>query len=187
MSEISAIDGWSGWLDGATRIDSSNFDARPRNTAGAVVDLIVVHHISLPPNEFSGDAVIDFFLNRLDDTDDPPLKELKGIRVSAHFFIRRDGRVIQFVNTHDRAWHAGVSQWRGRSSCNDFSIGIEIEGSSDVPFEEPQYRALDDIIAAIGKHHPIQGVTSHSEIAAGRKVDPGPMFDWSRLAARAAI
>jgi N-acetyl-anhydromuramoyl-L-alanine amidase len=170
----------NGWLNNATRIESPNFDARP---GGNAVELVVLHHISLPPDEFVGDTVIDFFLNRLDDSLDPRLQSLSGMRVSAHFFIRRDGQVIQLVSADHRAWHAGQSVWRGRSGCNDFSIGIEIEGSSDVPFEAAQYAAIDGVIDALRAHYPIAAVTSHSEIAPGRKVDPGPRFDWSRIAA----
>jgi N-acetyl-anhydromuramoyl-L-alanine amidase len=153
----------------------------------ARVELIVLHHISLPAGDFSGDTVIDFFQNRMDVTANPELAEIADMRVSAHFFIRRNGRVIQFVNTEDRAWHAGVSAWCGRAGCNDFSVGIEIEGTSDVAFEDAQYDALNALIAALLSTYAGAALTSHSEIAPGRKVDPGPMFDWGRLHQRPSI
>jgi N-acetyl-anhydromuramoyl-L-alanine amidase len=176
------IDG--GWWPAATRIDSPNFDGRP---VDARVELIVLHHISLPAGDFSTDTVIDFFQNRIDTAANPELAEIADIRVSAHFFVRRNGHVIQFVSTHDRAWHAGVSAWCGRTGCNDFSVGIEIEGTSDVAFEDAQYNALNALIAALLGAYPDAALTSHSEIAPGRKVDPGPMFDWARLQRRSSI
>lgn len=170
---------WSdGWWNGAVRRASPNFDARPPETP---IELVVLHHISLPAGQFKGDAVIDFFENRLDTGAAPDLAELAGLRVSAHFFLRRDGTILQFVGCNDRAWHAGVSCWRGRSVCNDFSIGIEIEGDDKAPFADAQYVSLNALLAAIKQAYPVAAVTSHSEIAAGRKIDPGPTFDWSRL------
>jgi AmpD protein len=168
-----------GWWSGATRRASPNFDARPRDTA---IELVVLHHISLPAGQFSGDAVIDFFENRLDAASHPALSDLAGLRVSAHFFVRRDGAVVQFVGCDDRAWHAGVSCWRGRSVCNDFSVGIEIEGDDRTAFADAQYASLNALLAAISQAYPVAAVSTHSEIAAGRKIDPGPSFDWSRLA-----
>lgn len=180
--DLDQVDGWrDGWWAKATRRASPNFNARAPGTA---VELVVLHHISLPPGQFSGDAVTDFFENRLDTTLAPELAELAGVQVSAHFFVRRDGGVLQFVSCDDRAWHAGVSAWRGRSVCNDFSIGIEIEGDSVQPFTDAQYDALNELLPALKANYPIAAVTTHSEIAAGRKVDPGPTFDWSRLAQR---
>ncbi len=170
-----------GWWHDATRRASPNFDARP---AGVDVKLVVLHHISLPAGQFDGDAVCDFFENRLDVVRYPMLAELADVHVSAHFFVRRTGEVIQFVSCDDRAWHAGVSVWRGRGGCNDFSIGIEIEGDAVARFADPQYLALDVLLEAIRQNYPVRSVTTHSEIAPGRKVDPGPTFDWSRLAAR---
>ena len=170
-----------GWWSAATRRASPNFDVRP---AESPVDLVVLHHISLPAGQFDGDAVCDFFENRLDVARYPMLSELAGLRVSAHFFVRRTGEVTQFVSCDGRAWHAGVSAWRGRSGCNDFSIGIEIEGDAVAPFADSQYAALDALLAAIKQNYPIKAVTTHSEIAPGRKIDPGPTFDWSRLGVR---
>jgi AmpD protein len=170
-----------GWWRGAERRASPNFDARP---AEAEIKLVVLHHISLPAGQFEGDAVIDFFENRLEISRYPSLAELADVHVSAHFFLRRTGDILQFLSCNDRAWHAGVSTWRGLSACNDFSIGIEIEGDAVAPFVDPQYVALDALLIAIKANYPIKAVTTHSEIAPGRKVDPGPTFDWSRLGAR---
>jgi N-acetyl-anhydromuramoyl-L-alanine amidase len=167
-----------GWLAGARRVDSPNFDER---SAGATIDVVVLHHISLPANQFAGDAVERLFLNQLGDSDDPELRALATLTVSAHFFIRRDGELVQFVSAESRAWHAGVSAWRGRSACNDFSIGIELEGNAVAPFTDAQYAALNALLSAIAAGHPGIAVTTHSEIAAGRKLDPGPTFDWSKL------
>ena len=167
-----------GWWRAADRRASPNFDLRP---AGVAIELVVLHHISLPAGEFTGDAVVEFFENRLDIVRHPQLAELANVKVSAHFFVRRSGAVMQFVSCADRAWHAGVSVWRGRSVCNDFSIGIEIEGDDKAPFTDEQYWALNALLAALKLAHPIEAVTSHSEIAPGRKIDPGPTFDWSRL------
>jgi N-acetyl-anhydromuramoyl-L-alanine amidase len=174
----------SGWWTGATRADSPNFDARPVDSR---VELIVLHHISLPAGDFSRDTVVDFFQNRINTATNPELAEIADLRVSAHFFVRRDGRVIQCVSTDERAWHAGVSAWRGRAGCNDFSVGIEIEGTSDVAFEDAQYDALNVLITTLLSAYPGTALTSHSEVAPGRKVDPGPMFDWARLHRRAPI
>ena len=171
----SLANGW--WLDAEHRA-SPNFDLRPD---GVAVELVVLHHISLPAGQFSGDDVVDFFENRLEMAQDPQLAELADVKVSAHFFVRRGGTVLQFVSCDDRAWHAGESRWRGRGVCNDFSIGIEIEGDDKTPFSDEQYSALNALLAAIKKAYPIEAVTTHSEIAPGRKIDPGPTFDWSRL------
>lgn len=133
---------------------------------------------------FGGDEVTAFFENRLDPQGNAELEAIANLRVSAHFFLRRDGSMQQFVSCDDRAWQAGVSCWRGRHACNDYSIGIEIEGDAVQPFEAEQYAALDALLAAISSRYPIRAVTTHSEIAAGRKVDPGPTFDFSRLARR---
>jgi N-acetyl-anhydromuramoyl-L-alanine amidase len=174
----------NGWWHGAQRRPSPNFDARPEGVAAM---LVVLHHISLPAGQFHGNAVIDFFSNTLDFAQHPSLIELANVRVSAHFFVRRDGTVVQCVSCDDRAWHAGVSTWHGRSGCNDFSIGIEIEGDDKTAFEDAQYRALNALLAALKSTHPIVAVTSHSEISAGRKIDPGPTFDWSRLELRQSV
>lgn len=172
-----AIDA-AGWVEGASPIPSPNCDERPPGTA---ISLIVIHNISLPPGVFGGEAVIELFTNRLDWEAHPYYAQIRGMRVSSHFFIRRGGELIQFVPCAHRAWHAGVSRWEGRERCNDFSIGIELEGSDDLPFEEAQYQTLAQLIAALEVQYPIDAVVGHSDIAPGRKTDPGPHFDWSRL------
>ncbi|MCL2636398.1 MAG: 1,6-anhydro-N-acetylmuramyl-L-alanine amidase AmpD [Betaproteobacteria bacterium] len=169
-----------GWLSGVERRSSPNFAARP---VGAVT-LVVVHNISLPPGQFGGEYVENFFLNRLDATVHPYFAEIAGLRVSAHFYIRRAGRVVQFVGCDQRAWHAGRSAWRGRDNCNDFSVGIELEGSDEQPFAALQYGALFRLIDALRERYPIAALAGHSDIAPGRKSDPGPYFDWAALGAR---
>lgn len=173
----------SGWLPGAHCLPSPNCDARPE---GAAIELIVIHNISLPPGVFDGDAVIDLFTNRLDWDAHPYYQGIRGLKVSAHFFIRRDGSLIQFVPCTLRAWHAGASNWQGRERCNDFSIGIELEGSDDQPFTDAQYAALIPLLATLKTAYPIQAVVGHSDIAPGRKTDPGPHFAWQRLDAQTA-
>ena len=168
----------AGWWLAAARRASPNFDVR---LEGVAAELVVLHHISLPASQFEGDAVVDFFENRLDVAQYPQLAELAEVKVSAHFFVRRGGTVLQFVSCDDRAWHAGVSVWRGRNGCNVFSIGIELEGDDKAPFTDAQYSALNALLAALKFAYPIKAVTTHSEIAPGRKIDPGPTFDWSRL------
>lgn len=165
-----------GWLRGVRRIASPNFDARPE---GERIALIVIHAISLPPDRFGGPGVIELFTNRLDPGAHPYYATIHQLRVSAHFFIRRDGELIQFVPTAARAWHAGVSCWRGRARCNDFSIGIELEGCDTMPFEEAQYRSLASLLKRLRRRYPGIEVAGHADIAPGRKTDPGPLFDWS--------
>jgi AmpD protein len=167
-----------GWLPAARRLPSPNCDARPQ---GSAIELIVIHNISLPPGVFDGDAVIDLFTNQLDWDAHPYYQGIRGLRVSAHFFIRRDGSLIQFVPCSLRAWHAGVSNWQGRECCNDFSIGIELEGTDDLPFTEAQYAALTPLLHQLKQAYPIRAVVGHSDIAAGRKTDPGPCFEWQRI------
>lgn len=167
-----------GWLQGAVHCSSPNFDARP---SGGMARLIVVHAISLPPGEFGGHGVEALFCNSLDSAEHPDYDAIAGLRVSAHFFIRRDGALIQFVSVNDRAWHAGVSVWRGHERCNDFSIGIELEGTDHVSFECEQYRCLAELIGVLRASYPIDEVVGHADIAPGRKTDPGPYFDWSKL------
>ena len=167
-----------GWLASARRIPSPNFDARP---GGEVPSLIVVHAISLPPDHFGGPGVEQLFTNTLDPGEHPYYATICHLRVSAHFFIRRDGELIQFVSADERAWHAGVSCWDGRERCNDFSIGIELEGCDTQPFELPQYARLAELLAILRSAYPIEVVVGHSDIAPGRKTDPGPCFDWARL------
>jgi AmpD protein len=170
-----------GWLAAAERRDSPNFGERP---AGAAVSLVVVHNISLPPGEFGGDWVEDFFLNRLDAMAHPYFAEIAGLQVSAHFYVRRDGRVVQFVACDRRAWHAGRSAWCGRDNCNDYSVGIELEGCDEQPFTDAQYAALWRLIDALRQRYPIAAIAGHSDVAPGRKSDPGPHFDWAALAVR---
>jgi AmpD protein len=167
-----------GWLAEAVHCPSPNFDARP---AGVAVSLVVVHAISLPPEEFGGPGVAQLFTNTLDSAAHPYYATICDLRVSAHFFIRRDGALIQFVSADARAWHAGASCWRGRERCNDFSVGIELEGSDTRPFEAAQYRRLTELIAVLRAHYPIEEVVGHSDIAPGRKTDPGSFFEWARV------
>lgn len=162
----------------AHQIASPNCDERP---GGCVIDLIVIHNISLPPGEFGGDGVIELFTNRLNPEAHPYYREIHHLKVSAHFFIRRNGELIQFVPCDKRAWHAGVSQWQGRERCNDFSIGIELEGDDETIFEEAQYATLNALLAALREVYPVAAVTGHSDVAPGRKTDPGPCFDWDRV------
>ncbi len=167
-----------GWLSGARQLPSPNCDARPEGTK---IELIVIHNISLPPGVFDGDAVIELFTNRLDWDAHPYYQGIRGLRVSAHFFIRRDGALIQFVPCGLRAWHAGASTWQARDCCNDFSIGIELEGTDDLPFTEDQYATLTPLLQQLKRAYPIRDVVGHSDIAPGRKTDPGPHFAWQRL------
>lgn len=158
---------------------SPHFDARP---AGETVSLAVLHFISLPAGDFSGEDVERLFLGTL-DASRPGYESLAGLRVSSHFFIRRMGEVRQYVDVFDRAWHAGLSNFRGRDACNDFSVGIELEGTEAVPFEDAQYEALEALLRLLSAHLSIRWVTGHEFIAPGRKIDPGPYFDWARVRA----
>ena len=167
-----------GWLSSAQRCASPNFDARP---PGSEVQLIVVHAISLPPDEFGGAGVQQLFTNALDPGAHPYYATICDLRVSAHFFIRRDGALMQFVSTDARAWHAGLSCWQGRERCNDFSLGIELEGCDTRPFERVQYQRLAALLQVLCAHYPVEAVLGHSDIAPGRKTDPGPYFDWVYL------
>lgn len=170
----------AGLVDEAQYMASPNYDERPQDAA---IELLVIHNISLPPGVFGGTAVADLFLNRLDPGGHPFFREVAILRVSAHFFIRRDGALLQFVPCLMRAWHAGESTWRGRTRCNDFSIGIELEGADDVAFTDMQYQRLGDLVRALYARYPIVDSVGHSDIAPGRKTDPGPCFDWQRYAA----
>ena len=143
--------------------------------------LVVLHSISLPPGEFGGDAIERLFTNRLDPDAHPYFREIHAMRVSAHYLIRRDGERVQFVPVARRAWHAGASSWRGRGRCNDFSVGLELEGADGVPFEDAQYAALSELLIDLRTRVPLRAVAAHSDIAPGRKTDPGPRFDWPRL------
>lgn len=172
-----------GLLSGCTYIPSPNCDARP----AAVIELLVIHNISLPPNEFGGDGVQRLFTNTLDADAHPFYQTIAGLKVSAHFFIRRDGQIIQFVPCLKRAWHAGVSRWQEKSRCNDFSLGIELEGSDFVSFTDAQYAALDRLTKVLRAAYPLRGIAGHSDIAPQRKTDPGPCFDWARYLTALAI
>lgn len=168
----------AGWYRFAHRADSPNFGPRP---AGAEVDLVVVHSISLPPGVYGGDEVERLFTNTLDWDAHPYFQGIRGMQVSAHFFIRRDGALWQFVSCDERAWHAGPSAYRGRANCNDDSVGIELEGLEGGSFEPAQYEALGVVCAAIAQRYPIRHVAGHEHIAPGRKKDPGENFDWAML------
>lgn len=171
------MNGFDGWLPQATRYDTPHHDARP-GPVPADITLLVVHNASLPAGQFGGPHLSDLFTGRIDYNADPSFADLRGLRVSSHFLIRRDGRVIQYVSANERAWHAGVSRFRGREKCNDYSIGIELEGSDFVPFETAQYEALADLTIALLQHYPLGDVQGHEHIAPGRKTDPGPLFNW---------
>lgn len=169
-----------GWVEAAARADSPNFDVRPDVND---ISLLVIHNISLPPGEFGTGCVRQFFCNQLDHAAHPFFREIEGVRVSAHFFIDRQGGLTQFVATTARAWHAGQSCFQGRSMCNDYSIGIELEGTDDRPYTDEQYQTLRALTRALMIRHPQivpDRLTGHSDIAPGRKTDPGPAFDWAR-------
>lgn len=168
--------GADGWCNEITGTASPNFDARPANTK---IDLLVVHNISLPPGQFGGQFISDLFTNCLDCDAHPYFDQLRTLRVSAHFLIKRDGTVMQFVSANDRAWHAGLSSFNGRERCNDFSIGIELEGSDFEPFSKIQYEMLAALTVALQAAYPLADVAGHEHIAPGRKTDPGPFFDWA--------
>ncbi|MFC3150811.1 1,6-anhydro-N-acetylmuramyl-L-alanine amidase AmpD [Litoribrevibacter euphylliae] len=167
-----------GWLADVNIVPSPNFNHRP---IGEKPDLLVIHNISLPPGQFGTGCVERFFQNQLDSSEHPFFKEIEGVEVSAHFFIKRTGEVIQFVSTEERAWHAGKSEFLGRENCNDFSIGIEMEGTDDQAYEHAQYLSLVQVTKTLMMAYPNltpQRITGHSDIAPGRKTDPGAAFDW---------
>lgn len=175
------INNESGLLDSATITLSPNFDERPdkEDLSG-----IVIHNISLPPGKFGDKFIDDLFLNKLDCSAHPYFNQLDGLKVSSHLLIRRTGDIVQFVPFHARAWHAGVSQWQGRERCNDFTVGIELEGCDDTPFEQEQYEVLAKVILTLCKTYPNLSkdkIIGHEHIAPGRKTDPGPYFDWLKL------
>lgn len=167
-----------GWYRFARRQQSPNHGPRP---AGAQVDLIVVHSISLPPGQYGGPQVQELFCNQLDWQAHPYYQTIRGLQVSAHFYIRRTGELWQFVSCEQRAWHAGQSRWRGRDNCNDDSVGIELEGIEGGPFEAGQYETLAGLCAAIAQHYPVRHIAGHEHVAPGRKQDPGAGFDWPAL------
>ncbi|QHE87778.1 1,6-anhydro-N-acetylmuramyl-L-alanine amidase AmpD [Hydrogenophaga sp. BPS33] len=168
----------AGWLQSARPCPSPNFGPRPE---GAHIDLIVVHSISLPPGVYGGPQVEQLFTNQLDWNAHPYFEQIRGMEVSSHFFVRRNGSLLQFVDTDDRAWHAGASQWRGRGNCNDDSIGIELEGLEGERFEDAQYATLAQLCLQLAQRYPIAHIAGHEHIAPGRKQDPGAGFDWGRL------
>ncbi len=167
-----------GLLRGVRYIASPNCDERP---AGAAVELLVIHGISLPPGQFGGPGLINLFTNRLDPGAHPYYRESAALKGSAHFVIRRDGELMQFVPCAKRAWHAGQSSWCGRGGCNDFSIGIELEGADDTAYEDAQYGTLARLARVLKARYPIKDIVGHSDIAPDRKTDPGAHFDWARL------
>jgi len=167
-----------GWYRFARRLASPNFGPRP---AGTEVDLVVLHSISLPPGQYGGDEVQALFTNTLDWSAHPYFRQIEGLQVSSHFYVRRGGELWQFVSCDQRAWHAGTSHWRGRDNCNDFSIGIELEGLEGSTFEDAQYDTVAVLCAAIAQHYPLRGIAGHEHVAPGRKQDPGAGFDWPRL------
>jgi AmpD protein len=170
--------GADGVLAGTTQVPSPNCDERPE---GATVTLLVIHNISLPPGEFGGDGILRLFTNTLDFAAHPFYETLRGLEVSAHFLIGRGGDLVQFVPCAKRAWHAGVSSWNSCERCNDFSVGVELEGTDELPYTEQQYRRLAELTAALRRRYPIRDVVGHADIAPGRKADPGPAFDWTRF------
>ncbi len=177
MSKQKLILDANGLVQQATQLSSPNFDARPANE----ISLIVIHNISLPPSQYGGTGIIELFTNCLNPSEHPYYAKIYTRKVSSHFLIRRDGALIQFVSTLQRAWHAGVSQWQGRERCNDFSVGIELEGCDFEAFEANQYKTLKQLIAGLQESYPIKAIVGHSDIAPGRKTDPGPYFDWDKI------
>ncbi|MEP4147338.1 MAG: 1,6-anhydro-N-acetylmuramyl-L-alanine amidase AmpD [Halioglobus sp.] len=170
----------AGWLAEARRVPSDNFEPRP---VGSQPELLVIHNISLPPGQFGGDCIERFFSNCLDWDAHPFFDEIRDVKVSSHLLIQRAGEVVQFVSFDDRAWHAGVSHYQGRDNCNDFSIGIELEGTDELPYTGQQYDTLQRVSLALFEAYPAlsaQRVAGHCDIAPGRKTDPGPAFDWQR-------
>ncbi|HVY05001.1 MAG TPA: 1,6-anhydro-N-acetylmuramyl-L-alanine amidase AmpD [Burkholderiales bacterium] len=171
-----------GMLPAARHVPSPNFDDRPD---GVAIDLLVIHNISLPPAQFGGPGIVELFTNCLDPDAHPYYRQIADARVSSHFLVRRDGEIIQFVACGRRAWHAGQSHWKGRTRCNDFSIGIELEGTDDQAFTDVQYDMLARLAASLRRAYPTIECAGHSDIAVppGRKTDPGPHFDWNRFRA----
>lgn len=167
-----------GWYRFARQLASPNFGPRPSD---ACIDLLVIHSISLPPGQYGGDEVQRLFTNTLDWNAHPYFKSIEGMQVSSHFYIRRDGQLWQFVSCEDRAWHAGVSSYRGRDNCNDDSIGIELEGLEGEHFEAAQYETLTSLCAALGQRYPVQHIAGHEHVAPARKGDPGPGFAWAHM------
>ncbi len=174
---LGSVDSY-GILAGVAQVPSPNCDERPDD---GPITLLVVHNISLPPGEFGGDAIANLFTNALDFSAHPFYETLRELKVSAHFLIRRDGSLMQFVPCVKRAWHAGASSWCGRERCNDFSVGVELEGTDEKPYAEHQYRRLAELVAVLRARYPITDIVGHADIAPARKTDPGPAFDWAHF------
>ncbi|MCW7537465.1 1,6-anhydro-N-acetylmuramyl-L-alanine amidase AmpD [Aquabacterium sp. A7-Y] len=168
-----------GWLEGARAVPSPNFGPRPE---GSLIDLVVIHSISLPPGRYGGPEIEQLFTNTLDWDAHPYFQQIRGMEVSSHFVIRRDGELLQFVSCEERAWHAGRSSYRGRENCNDYSIGVELEGLEDEPFAAAQYPCLVALLQALRARYPITHLAGHEHVAPGRKRDPGAAFDWQGVA-----
>lgn len=183
LSQFLVLDPNNGWLQGAQHLPSGNFNARPSSE----ISLLVIHNISLPPGQFGTGMVEALFTNQLPVDAHPYFADIAHLKVSAHFFIKRDGAITQFVSCLDRAWHAGVSQFNQRENCNDFSLGIELEGEDDRAYSDAQYQSLNQLVDELTKHYPMitaQRICGHSDIAPDRKTDPGPAFNWQRLRAK---
>lgn len=183
LSQFLVLDPNTGWLQGAQHLPSGNFNARPSSE----ISLLVIHNISIPPGQFGTGMVEALFTNQLPVDAHPYFADIAHLKVSAHFFIKRDGAITQFVSCLDRAWHAGVSQFNQRENCNDFSLGIELEGEDDRAYSDAQYQSLNQLVDELTKHYPMitaQRICGHSDIAPDRKTDPGPAFNWQRLRAK---
>jgi len=168
-----------GWYKKSQHIKSSNFNQRPKEND---ISLVVIHCISLPEGDYNNDNVESLFTNTLDDNQHESFDSLKGVEVSAHFYIKRDGQIVQFVSVDDRAWHAGISQYQGRASCNDFSVGIEMQGTDATEYTKEQYNSLNALLNDLKNDYPsIVNITGHENIASGRKTDPGRCFEWSKV------
>lgn len=183
LTQSLILDPLTGWLNGAKHLPSQNFNARPSTE----ISLLVIHNISLPPGQFGTGMVEALFTNQLPVDAHPYFASIAQLKVSAHFFIQRDGAITQFVSCLDRAWHAGVSNFKGREVCNDFSLGIELEGEDNLAYSEAQYHSLNQLVNELTKHYPMitaERICGHSDIAPERKTDPGPAFNWQRLQAK---
>jgi AmpD protein len=167
-----------GFLTHVKKIDSPNYDSRPLNQT---ISLIIIHSISLPPNKFGNSHIEDFFTNKLEINQHPYFKKIKHLKVSSHFLIKRKGELIQFVSCLKKAWHAGESVWKNKKNCNDFSIGIELEGSDIIKYEDIQYKVLLKLLKSLRMKYPVTDIVGHSDIAPGRKTDPGHFFDWNLI------
>lgn len=179
MKRAAARADWQGgWWSRATAVASSNRGPRPPQMP---VELVVIHSISLPPGHYRGDAIERLFCNRLDWDADPYFQRIRGLKVSSHFLIRRAGKLLQFVSCDERAWHAGASSWQRRENCNDYSVGVELEGLEGEPFTVAQYRRLVTLLRALERRYPLRWVVGHEHVAPGRKRDPGAAFDWQQL------